>query len=444
MLRVALFDKDTAEAAVGVDELLGALDFQLHLLRPQKLYDLTAFLPPFALFDGVTGAPPPEVFSLLQATRRLHPEKETEALLVQRQPCARCMQPSCACQAGSPDADPADLLLSLSLDEAALEAAVQQQQQQADVRCCRLRLMLQLLPHRAAKSGKVAWLDELSALLLPAPQETAESALPPLSFPAVWADLQDAHKKLTDGPAGVLAVGLSDTFTWERPVLSLLCLFAFVFLWMHPQFLPSAALLLTGLLLLIVSFIPIPRAAGDAPSGDSDTEEGEAAGSESAAAAPGAAGAWDKGGGTLGGPRGGPPGSLRAFEMVESSDCYEASLLRTLLSAAVPAQVQLHVRRFHHYLRLSVARYAYYHNRLCERREVVVGAIWVMGAWAAVEPLGACRVARYLVLAAGVAVLTCRLYLVGVAVRLLIACFRQLRLYRQRRGRQHLIGIPMV
>lgn len=40
LLRIALFDKDTTEAAVGADELLGALDFQLHLLMPQRIYDI--------------------------------------------------------------------------------------------------------------------------------------------------------------------------------------------------------------------------------------------------------------------------------------------------------------------------------------------------------------------------------------------------------------------
>lgn len=40
LLRIALYDKDTSEAAVGADELLGALDFQLHLLMPQRIYDI--------------------------------------------------------------------------------------------------------------------------------------------------------------------------------------------------------------------------------------------------------------------------------------------------------------------------------------------------------------------------------------------------------------------
>lgn len=40
LLRIALFDKDSSEAAVGPDELLGSLDFQLHLLMPQRIYDI--------------------------------------------------------------------------------------------------------------------------------------------------------------------------------------------------------------------------------------------------------------------------------------------------------------------------------------------------------------------------------------------------------------------
>ncbi|KAL8453717.1 hypothetical protein Emag_001700 [Eimeria magna] len=404
VLRVAVFDKDTAEAAIGIDELLGALDFQLHLLRPQQLYDISAFLPPFAVFDGLAASGKEEIFALLQATRRLHASTETEALL-REQPCfewgaQQQAGASCSKQPSNSEAEE-EPLFNADLDPAAVEAAVvQQQQQEVDARCCRLRLMLQLLPHKAAKSRKIALLDELSALLLPTPQEAEECTLPPLNFPAVWTDLQDAQRKLTEGPAGVLAAGVYDTFSWERPVLSLLCLLAFVFLWMQPQFLPSALLLLVGLLLLVVSFIQMPRVPGDTSNGDEKlAEQGEAAG----AAAAGSGGPWSKG--SLGGPKGGPPGSLKAFEMVESSDCFEASLLRSLLSAAVPAQLQLHVRTFHHYLRQSLASYTYYHYRLCERREIVsrlsavVGAIWVLGAWAAVEPGEACRVARYLLLA---------------------------------------------
>ncbi|KAL8432272.1 hypothetical protein ACSSS7_004732 [Eimeria intestinalis] len=459
VLRVAVFDKDTAEAAIGIDELLGALDFQLHLLRPQQLYDISlariprthplccvswvarAFLPPFAVFDGLPTSGKEEIFAILQATRRLHASEETEALL-REQPCFDCgaPQPSgCSCRkhlkSSEPEEEP---LFNADLDAAAIEAAVlQQQQQEVDARCCRVRLMLQLLPHKAAKSKKIALLDELSALLLPTPKEIQECALPPLNFPAVWTDLQDAQRKLKEGPAGVLAVGVYDTFSWERPVLSFLCLLAFVFLWMQPQFLPSALLLSIGFLLLVVSFIQMPRAPGDTSHGDERLgEQGEAAG----AAAAGPGDPWGKN--APGAPMGGPPGSLKAFEMVESSDCFEASLLRSLLSAAVPAQLQLHVRTFHHYLRQSLACYSYYHYRLCERREIVVGAIWVLGAWAAVEPGEACRVARYLLLATGLAVLTCRLYVVGAAVRALIACYRQVRLCRQRRGRQHLVAVP--
>ncbi|KAL8275241.1 hypothetical protein Esti_000825 [Eimeria stiedai] len=440
VLRVAVFDKDTAEAAIGVDELLGALDFQLHLLRPQQLYDISAFLPPFAVFDGLATSGKEEICALLQATRRLHASKETDALLREHS-CFECgaQQQACLCskQLSSSEAEQ-EPLFNGDLDAVAIEAAVlQQQQQEVDVRCCRVRLMLQLLPHKAAKSKQIALLDELSALLLPTPQEAEECALPTLNFPAVWADLQDAQRKLTEGPAGVLAAGVYDTFSWERPVLSLLCLLAFVFLWMQPQFLPSALLLLIGLLLLVVSFIQMPPAPGDTSHGDKKlAEHGEAAGTGAA----GSGGPWGKG--PPGGLKGGPPGSLKTFEMVESSDCFEASLLRSLLSAAVPAQLQLHVRMFHHYLRQSLTWYTYYHYRLCERREIVVGAIWVLGAWAAVEPGEACRVARYLLLATGLAVLTCRLHVVGAAVRALIACYRQVRLCRQRRGRQHLVAVP--
>lgn len=41
VLRLALYDRDTSTSALGGDELLGAADFQLHLLLPQRIYDIT-------------------------------------------------------------------------------------------------------------------------------------------------------------------------------------------------------------------------------------------------------------------------------------------------------------------------------------------------------------------------------------------------------------------
>lgn len=98
-----------------------------------------------------------------------------------------------------------------------------------------------------------------------------------------------------------------------------------------------------GLLLLIISFIPMPPPPGAA----SDSlrklsDEGAAAAAAGRAAAAGGGGT-----GASGGRRGDQPGSLKAFEMAESSDCSETSLLRSLLSSAVPPQMQLRVRMFH-------------------------------------------------------------------------------------------------
>lgn len=439
LLRIALFDKDTTEAAIGADELLGALDFQLHLLMPHRIYDIAAFFPPFAVLDDVVLAGKDETFALLQGTRRLHPSADTRTLL-QEPACSVCGDSSNSCKhSNSGDTD--GTLYSAELDGQAIEAAVVQQQQ-VDLGCCRMRLMLQLLPHKVSGSGKIPILDELSALLLPAPREAGESALPPLNFTAVWADLQDAQRKITEGALGVLVSGLCDALYWERPVLSLVFLLTFVFLWLHPQFLPAAFLLLLGLLLLIISFIQMPPAPGmgdqGSLSGEQLATDGAAAGVAQAALAGGG------GSGASGGRKPGGPGTLQAFEMAESSECCETSLLRSLLSAAVPVPLQLQVRKFHHRLRQGIAGYTYYHSRLCERREVIVGALWVLGAWAAVEPAEACSVARYLVLATGISLLTCHLYVVGAGLRLLIACYRQIRLYRQRRGRQHLVAVPMA
>lgn len=137
-----------------------------------------------------------ETFALLQGTRRLHPSAETRALL--REPaCSVCGDSSSSCK-HSTSSDAEGTLYTAELDARAVEAAVVHQQQ-VDLGCCRMRLMLQLLPHKISGSGKIPVLDELSALLLPPPRDAEESALPPLNFPAVWADLQDAQRKVTEG-----------------------------------------------------------------------------------------------------------------------------------------------------------------------------------------------------------------------------------------------------
>lgn len=102
-------------------------------------------------------------------------------------------------------------------------------------------------------------------------------------------------------------------------------------------------LLIQGLLLLIVSFIQMPSSAGDSSLPALDAMSGGAA----AAAAARVAAVGAGGTGSSGGPKGGAPGTLKAFEMAESSDCSETSLLRSLLSAAVPVQLQVYVRKFH-------------------------------------------------------------------------------------------------
>lgn len=139
-----------------------------------------------------------EAFAVLQGTRQLHPSSETRALL-KEPPCSLCgdSNSTTTCKhAISGETD--GTLYTAELDEAAIDADVMQQQQ-LDMGCCQMRLMLELLPHKNCKSAKVPLLDELSALLLPAPREAEESSLPPLHFPAVWSDLQDAQRKITEG-----------------------------------------------------------------------------------------------------------------------------------------------------------------------------------------------------------------------------------------------------
>lgn len=138
-----------------------------------------------------------ETFALLQGTRRLYASAETRALLKEA-PCTVCGNNTGSCShLSSGDSD--GTLYTAELDESKIDAAVMQQQQKVDLGCCRMRLMLQMLPHTNSRSKRISSLDELSALLLPAPREAEETSLPPLNFPAVWADLQDAHKKLTQG-----------------------------------------------------------------------------------------------------------------------------------------------------------------------------------------------------------------------------------------------------
>ncbi|XP_026190089.1 uncharacterized protein LOC34619928 [Cyclospora cayetanensis] len=374
LLRVALYDRDISTAFLGSDELLGSLDFQLHLLMPRRIYDITAVFVPFAVLDEEALSGKEEAIALLQGTRQLHPSVDTRALLKESL-CAVCGADSSCCKHGGSSSSGGDTdgaLYTAELDSDAITCSAQQLVQQGDLGGCRMRLLLQLLPHRNADSGKIHTLDELAALLIPTPREAQESVLSPLNFPLLWADLQDAHRKLTEGALGVLATGLYDALYWERPVLSIASLLTFVFLWLHPQFFPAAFLFLLGMLLLIVSFIQMPPP----PSG---TEGGlRSEGAEAADASRGVGSSVGGGTGASNGKKASRPGSLKAFETAESKDCSEASLLRSLLSAAVPAPMQLRIRKFH-----------------------IVGALWVLGAWAAVEPLEACSVARYLLLATG-------------------------------------------
>ncbi|OEH80127.1 hypothetical protein cyc_03192 [Cyclospora cayetanensis] len=298
LLRVALYDRDISTAFLGSDELLGSLDFQLHLLMPRRIYDITAVFVPFAVLDEEALSGKEEAIALLQGTRQLHPSVDTRALL---------KESLCA-----------------------------------------------LLPHRNADSGKIHTLDELAALLIPTPREAQESVLSPLNFPLLWADLQDAHRKLTEGAIRRAVLG---TAGFKHRFALDICV-------------PLAAP--PGMLLLIVSFIQMPPP----PSG---TEGGlRSEGAEAADASRGVGSSVGGGTGASNGKKASRPGSLKAFETAESKDCSEASLLRSLLSAAVPAPMQLRIRKFH-----------------------IVGALWVLGAWAAVEPLEACSVARYLLLATG-------------------------------------------
>ncbi|CDJ56883.1 hypothetical protein, conserved [Eimeria maxima] len=393
VLRLALYDRDTSTSALGGDELLGAADFQLHLLLPQRIYDITTVFAPFAVLDEGVLSGKEEAFVVLQGNRYLHRSQDTRAI-VKETSCGVCGDHGGICKDSSNSCNGVDTegasLYTIELDEEAVAKVVQdqlqqlqqqQQQNQGEFGGCRMRLMLQLLPHKASKCSTIPLLDEVSALLLPTPQETQEAALPPLNFPAVWSDLQDAHRKLVEGPLGVLAAGLYDAVYWERPALSIACLLAFVFLWRRPCFLPSALLLLSGLMLLIVSLIQMPPPPEEASSaGRADNSTGATASSSSSAAATTAETGrdGDRGVTPLGSRQRGRPGSLKAFEVSESENCAETSLLRSLLSAAVPPSVQLRVRQCH-----------------------IVGALWVLGAWAGAEPAKACSIASYLVLASG-------------------------------------------
>ncbi|CDI74962.1 hypothetical protein, conserved [Eimeria praecox] len=396
----------------------------------------TVFTPFAVLDDGILSGKE-EAFVVLQGSRYLHRSQDTRSL-IKEPSCGICGECSGSCKhsstsnsrGGGVDTEGSSLYTA-ELDEGAIAKDVQQQLQQqlqhrqqgqGEFGGCRIRLMLQLLPHKTSECGTIPLLDELSALLLPTPQETQEAALPPLNFPAVWSDIQDAHRKLTEGYFLFRYSWLYDAVYWERPVLSFACLLAFIFLWKHPCFLPAALLFLSGLLLLIVSFIHLPTPPVEASSACRVDSAAAAAAPAAATAATAAEAGPERGRGiSPEGPRQrGRPGSLKAFEIRESENCAEASLLRSLLSAAVPPPLQLRVRQCH-----------------------IVGALWVLGAWAAAEPASACSIASYLVLASGLALLTSRLAVVGAAVRLLLACYREVRLCRQRRGRQHLIAAPM-
>ena len=108
------------------------------------------------------------------------------------------------------------------------------------------------------------------------------------------------------------------------------------------------AVCMQGLLLLIVSFIQLPLPPEEAYSaGRGDSAAAAAAAAVAAASVAEAGREGDRGISAEGPRQRGRPGSLKAFEVSESENCAETSLLRSLLSAAVPPPLQLRVRQGH-------------------------------------------------------------------------------------------------
>ena len=197
--------------------------FRLLLFLLLLLLLLRTVFAPFAVLDDGVLSGKEEAFAVLQGSRYLHRSQDTRAL-IKESPCSVCGEHSGSCKHSSSsrrnsnsssssnssamEAE-ASSLYTVELDEEAIakdlqhQLQLQLQQQQGegegDFAGCRLRLMLQLLPHKDSKCSTIPLLDEVSALLLPTPQETQEAALPPLNFPAVWSDIQDAQRKLTEG-----------------------------------------------------------------------------------------------------------------------------------------------------------------------------------------------------------------------------------------------------
>ncbi|CBZ52383.1 conserved hypothetical protein [Neospora caninum Liverpool] len=317
----------------------------------------------------------------------------------------------------------------------------------------RLRCLFNLQVVGRTPKGRVgsekkqgSWFSEMCALALPIIDSADEASLPPLNFRKFWHDAKRLKHLAWDCVLSGLAESVAAIPTWENPFVSACCLASVMVATTQPQTSFALIFLLMGVLCLMLSLTPLSNTREAAIAAASVLTDAKRKPPEAALDSDAQAEKAEPGKGAESQLSGQKPSSLQAFESQQQSDeaTMEDSLLKSLLSSAVPQSFHVQLRRAHKRLLKVTAAILYAHEKLRQRREVVVGLLWLLSLLSFYRPDITGMALRFGCGGTAVLLLVHRMPVLSPCLRLAVVFLAYLRLWHQRRTRQHLVAAPVV
>ncbi|PFH34565.1 hypothetical protein BESB_065980 [Besnoitia besnoiti] len=288
-----------------------------------------------------------------------------------------------------------------------------------------------------------SYVSEMCALALPVIDSADEASLPPLNFRKLWHDIKRLKYLTWACVLNSLVHSVAAIPAWEHPFVSGCCLAGVLLATLQPQMSFALLFLLLGILCLMLSLTPLSNTTEAAIAAASVLSDAKRKPPAAALGPDSKLGpATDKG--KEGDAKGRGPSSLQAFEDQQQSDeaTMEDSLLKSLLSSAVPQTLHVQIRQAHKTLLKVTAAVLHFHEKLRKRREMVVGMLWLLSILSFYRPNIAGMALRYGCGGAAVLLLIHRMPGLSLCLRFLLVVFAYLRLLHQRRTRQNLVAAP--
>ncbi|EPT30145.1 hypothetical protein TGME49_203240 [Toxoplasma gondii ME49] len=297
-----------------------------------------------------------------------------------------------------------------------------------------------------SEKSQGSWFSEMCALALPIVDSADEAYLPPLNFRKLWHDAKRLKYLAWDCVLSGLVETVSAIPSWENPFVSSCCLAGVLLATAQPQMSFALFFLLMGVLCLMLSLTPLSNTSEAAIAAASVLTDAKRKPPAAALDTDAQTEKIEPGKGAESQLTGQKPSSLQAFENQQHSDeaTMEDSLLKSLLSSAVPQSLHLQLRRAHKRLLRVTAAILYAHEKLRQRREMIVGVLWLLSLLSFYRPDITALALRFGCGGAAVLLLIHRMPVLSPCLRFGIVCLAYLRLRHQRRTRQNLVASPFI